>query len=226
MLKVYVERRTCALMNLRELADQAMVQRVPDERAWLEGALGSSAPPLQGLLPHLFARIFHGRKLKPEVLVCQAPATVRIASRALPRSLAGKLPRFPKTCLEGVAALPELAQCRTKEEVAAVVTLRPGLQWNVVEWQKPADRGIVLILQGLERPEECHFWSCADKPPKVEGRFFKECTEDATARSLKDLANNIGACEELCLALVAERGKFVKVPRGAQGRGLWFAVFS
>ena len=48
--------------------------------------------------------------------------------------------------------------------------------WEEMAWHKPAERGVVLILQGVNEESKRHMWSCADKPPKIDGRFFKEPT--------------------------------------------------
>ena len=42
--------------------------------------------------------------------------------------------------------------------------------------QTSRTRPLALILQGVNEESKRHMWSCADKPPKIDGRFFKEPT--------------------------------------------------
>ena len=65
-----------------------------------------------------------------------------------------------------------------------------GLHWVDVPWDKPEDRGVVLILQGVREAGQHHIWSCADDGPKVGGRFFKEYTEDALSCSIRQLGGD------------------------------------
>ena len=68
-----------------------------------------------------------------------------------------------------------MAKCKTRQELEDIAPTIHGADWHTMDWEKPAERGILFILQGVSASKYHHIWSCADKPPKLDDdRFFKE----------------------------------------------------
>ena len=83
--------------------------------------------------------------------------------------------------------------------------------WEGMAWTKPPERGVVFIVQGIESPFVRHIWSCADKPPLIDGRFFKEPNVAGSDWTLKELAEDIECTRALCDKLVQIRDKVVQI---------------
>jgi len=230
VMKIYLDRKglPTAIGNLCEFkgdvletAEACMGQ---DPRTWLVSRFAEMEPDsmrkelLDAISPALFAA--QGGGLKPGIQFRGAESVVRITSCELPRAWAPKMPMYLKTTHDGAClrSLKFLAEAQNRQDLEERVrdlgaeltndqgegahgAKGAGLQWQTMDWEKPPDRGVVFILQGIEHSTEHHIWSCADKGPKIDGRFFKEYTQDAISYPLQELTGDLASVRALCYAV-------------------------
>ena len=131
----------------------------------------------------------------------------RAASFAIPRSLSHAMSHILK--VDKPITSPQnrrfLAAGKDADDLKArLEKLGKGMKdctklYEQMAWHKEADRGVVIILQGVDEESKRHMWSCADKPPKQDdGLFFKEPNVKGVTWTLRELADDIDACSGLC----------------------------
>ena len=130
----------------------------------------------------------------------------RCSSRVVPRTLQSVLPSIVKTDKESAkrANIEKLASCQTRDELEALTTEMRGAEWLAMPWHKPADRGIVICLQGVSESTHHHIWSCADRGGRHEdGRYFKEANVEGISWTLGELTEDLASVKTLiCCVLM------------------------